>query len=105
MPASPSTNADARSRTSSDGLSSNSTLVAPARAAAMARWRRTFWRRCSATWGVLKARDRLSRASPTFSAASLISLAGHHEVDRGADLLGDAERGDGFGRHRCVEHG
>src|SRR5258706_13206397 len=40
----------------------------------MARWRKTFWRKCSATCGVDKARDRLSRASPTFSAASLISL-------------------------------
>src|SRR5205085_7230444 len=38
------------------------------------RWRGGVGRRCSATWGVLKARDRLSRASPTFSAASLICL-------------------------------
>src|SRR5258706_1020632 len=34
----------------------------------------TFWRRCSATCGVLSARLRLSRTNPTFSAASLMVL-------------------------------
>jgi hypothetical protein len=37
--------------------------------------------------------------------ADLLAFPGHHEVDRGADLFGDAERWHGFGRRRGVEHG
>jgi hypothetical protein len=55
-------------------LSSKSTLVAPARAAAMASDRSTLVRMNSATCGLLSARLRLSRASPTASAASTIFL-------------------------------
>jgi hypothetical protein len=80
--------------TISEALSSNSVLVAPARAAWMARCLSTFWRTCSATWGVLRARDRVSRASPTLAAASHIRLhsPGDHGVDRGADLFRNALR-------------
>src|ERR1700686_4108179 len=74
MSARQSTKVDARSRTISLSLSSNSPLTAPARAAWVARWRRTFWRRNSVTCGLSRARPSDSRARPTFSAASVIFL-------------------------------
>ena len=43
----------------------------------------TFWRRCSATCGALKARERLSRASPAFAAASTTFL---HSPDTMASM-------------------
>src|SRR5665213_989815 len=49
----------------------------------MARCRTIFWRKCSATCGVLSALDRLSRASPTFSAAAVRVL---HSPDTMASI-------------------
>ena len=56
---------------------------APARAAWVARCLSTFWRKCSATWGVLRARDKDSRARPTLAAASTIFL---HSPDTMASI-------------------
>jgi hypothetical protein len=101
MPARPRTKVEARSRTNSLSLSSSSPLTAPA----MARRRAVCWRKYSAMWGVPRARDRLSRASPTFSAVSQIFLHSPYTMrsTARAHLGGDALGRQRHGRRRGIE--
>jgi hypothetical protein len=74
IPARPNTKELARSRTMALSHSSNSCFTAPALADAIASERMTFCRMNSAMCGLFRARLRLSRASPTFSAAVAMLL-------------------------------
>jgi hypothetical protein len=108
MPARPRTKLLARSRTSSDVLSSNSTLVAPARVAAIASGSNNLlthelgdvWLAEGPAEAFARKAYRLGRVG------DFLALAGHHLVDRGNDLFRNAlGQCGGVGRRRIVESG